>query len=233
MRRYVMILAVAALIAAFSLAGCGPASPPKDLIETPDTGEASPEESGFKADASGEASEPPAAAQTEQPTPKSTEALPSEPSETSEPPKPATQPGFDVGNALPDFSVSLAGGGTFTLSENLGKPVFINLFATWCPPCVGEMPEINQLHNELGDQVNFLVIDIGEDEKTALDFAEQNGYSLPFAYSVDGMPFGNDYLVNSIPQTFVLDADGVISAYYLGSRDYDIFKAAIQAALAH
>ena len=132
---------------------------------------------------------------------------------------------------MPDFSLPLAGGGTFRLSENLGKPVLINLFATWCPSCVGGMPVIDQLFKELSDQVNFLVIDIGEDEKTALDFAEQNGYSLPFAYSVDGMPFGNDYLVNSIPQTFV-DAGGVIPPI-TGMRDYDTTKAAIQAALAH
>jgi len=208
------------------LAGCGSASPRKDLIETPEIDEVSEpatEESGYEADDG--ASEPPAPTQT-------AEALPTEPPK-SKPPKPAAKPGFDVGNALPDFSVPLAGGGTFTLSENLGKPVFINLFATWCGPCVGEMPEIDRLHNELGDQVSFLIIDIGEDEKTALDFADEYGFSLPFAYSLDGMPFGGDYLVDSIPRTFVLDADGVISAYYLGSRDYDTFKAAIQAALAH
>jgi thiol-disulfide isomerase/thioredoxin len=134
---------------------------------------------------------------------------------------------------MPDFSLPLAGGGTFRLSENLGKPVLINLFATWCPSCVGGMPVIDQLFKELSDQVNFLVIDIGEDEQTALDFAEQNEYSLPFAYSEDGMPFGRGYLVYSIPRTFVLDADGVISAYYEGMQDYDTFKAAIQAALAH
>jgi len=156
-----------------------------------------------------------------------------ETAEVSLEPIASPEPGFEVGSAMPDFSVPLAGGGTFTLSENLGKPVFINLFATWCGPCVGEMPEIDRLYQELSDQVNFLVIDIGEDEQTALDFAEQNEYSLPFAYSLDGMPFGMGYLVYSIPRTFVLDADGVISAYYEGMRDYDTFKAAIQAALAH
>lgn len=232
MHKYLIFLAAVTLIAALTLAGCGPASPPKDLSEIDEVSEATTEESEFEED--DEASEPPAATPTEQPTPTQTEeALPTEPPKPSEPPKPAAELGFDVGNALPDFSVPLAGGGTFTLSENLGKPVFINLFATWCGPCVGEMPEINKLFKELGDQVNFLVIDIGEDEQTALDFADDNGYSLPFAYSEDGMPFGDDYLIYSIPRTFVLNADGVISAYYEGMRDYDTFKAAIQAALAH
>lgn len=163
---------------------------------------------------------------------------PQSPSETADsaevsPEPEAAKPGFKVGHVLPDFSVPLAGGGTFKLSENLGKPMFINLFATWCPPCVAEMPEIDQLYGEFGDQVSFLIIDIGEDEQTALDFAGDNGYTVPFAYSLDGMPFGSAYRIDSIPRTFVVDADGVISAYYEGKRDYDTFKAAIQAALAH
>jgi thiol-disulfide isomerase/thioredoxin len=215
-----MIWAALALLAVLTLAGCGPdiSAPENNPVESPAT------------------------AQTEQPAP--TEPAATQPADTTQPetspagdasqePATAAEAGFDAGNALPDFSVPLAGGGTFTLSEHLGKPVFINLFATWCPPCVGEMPEINQLHGELGDQVSFIVIDIGEDEATAQGFADNNGYSLPFAYSLDGMPFGGDYLINSIPRTFVLDSDGVISAYYEGSRDYDTFKAAIEAALAH
>ena len=143
---------------------------------------------------------------------------------------PAATEGYSVGNALPDFSVPLAGGGTFTLSDHLGQPVFVNLFATWCPPCVGEMPEIDQLYGEYGDQVAFIAIDIGEDEATAQDFADSTGYSLPFAYSLDGAPFSG-YTIQFIPQTFVVDANGVITAYFDGSRDYDTFQAAIEEAL--
>jgi thiol-disulfide isomerase/thioredoxin len=153
--------------------------------------------------------------------------------ESSQAPATEAEAGFDVGNALPDFSVPTVGGGTFTLSENLGKPVFINFFATWCPPCVGEMPEIDKLYGEYGDQVNFIVIDIGEDEATAKGFGDSNGYSLPFAYSIDGAPFGADYLIEFIPQSFMLNSDGTVSAFFPGAADYDGFKAAIDAALAH
>lgn len=140
--------------------------------------------------------------------------------------------GYDVGDVLPDFSVPMAGGGTFTLSENLGRPVFINLFATWCPPCVAEMPEIDDLYAEFGSAAAFIVIDIGEDEATAQDFGDSNGYSLPFAYSLDGMPFGSDYYVEYIPQTFVLSANGTIVAFFDGSRDYDTFRSALEEAMA-
>lgn len=145
---------------------------------------------------------------------------------------PDTETGFVVGKTLPDFSVPMAGGGTFTLSENLGKPVLINLFATWCPPCVGEMPEIEQLYTEMGGEVNFVVIDIGEDEATAQGYADENGYTLPFAYSTDGAPFGDSYVIQFIPQSFLLKPDGTISAFFDGARDYETFKAAIEEALA-
>jgi thiol-disulfide isomerase/thioredoxin len=120
----------------------------------------------------------------------------------------------------------------FTLSEELAKPVFINLYATWCPPCVAEMPEIEQLYNELGDEVSFIVIGIGEDEATGQAYAQRYGYSLPFAYSLDGAPFGEGYLIQFIPQTFVLKADGTISAFIGGASDYEGFKAAIEEAMA-
>ena len=143
-----------------------------------------------------------------------------------------SEAGFEVGKVLPDFSLPTVDGSTFTLSENLGKPVFINIFATWCPPCVGEMPEIEQLYTELGDSVNFLVIDVAEDEATVSKYITDNSYTLPFALSADGAPFGESFLIQFIPQTFVLKADGTISAYFDGARDYDSFKAAIEEAMA-
>jgi len=141
---------------------------------------------------------------------------------------PVASAGYAVGDAMSDFSVPLVGGGTFTLSEHRGKPVFINLFATWCGPCVAEMPEIDRLCGEYGDRVVFIAIDLGEDEATAQKFAEDNGFSLPFAYSENGEPFN---FLQYIPDTFVLNADGVIVAFHEGGRDYDTFKAAIETAL--
>ena len=216
--KHLMIIfaVIAALL--FTLVGCGPD------ISSPDNSPAAEP----SATASAAATEPAVSAETSAAEPQET--LPAD--ETSTEPA-AAEAGFNVGNALPDFSVPLVGGGEFKLSENLGKPVFINMFATWCPPCVGEMPEINQLAKDFADQASFIAIDIGEDESTAKSFADSNGYTLPFAYSEDGMPFGDAYQIQSIPRTFILNADGTISAFYEGSRDYDTFKAAIQAALAH
>lgn len=138
--------------------------------------------------------------------------------------------GFGIGKSLPVFSVPTVEGGTFTLSENTGKPVFINLFATWCGPCVYEMPDINRLYGELGDEVTFIIVDIGEDSAAAQAFAEGNGYSLPFAYSPDGALF-SDYDIEYIPQTFILDADGTIVEFFGGASDYERFLEAVRKAM--
>jgi thiol-disulfide isomerase/thioredoxin len=134
------------------------------------------------------------------------------------------------GDLLPDFSVPMVGGGTFKLSEKRGKPVFINLFATWCGPCVEETPEIERLYKDFGDKVEFVVIDIGENEATAKAYADSNAYSVPFAYSLDGQPFPKSQ-IDFIPQTYVLDANGAIVKYFPGASDYDNFRAAVEKAL--
>ena len=138
--------------------------------------------------------------------------------------------GYDVGNIMNDFSVPTIDDGTFTLSENLGKPVLINLFATWCPPCKAELPDIEELYGEYSEEVAFIIIDVGEDADTAADFAAENNYTMPFAYSLDGEPMP-DYYVMGIPQTFVVDADGTIVAYFYGMATFEEFKSAIDEAL--
>lgn len=140
--------------------------------------------------------------------------------------------GFGVGDVLPDFSVPTAEGGVFTLSDHLGKPVFINLFATWCGPCVREMPEIAKLYDAHSSEVTFIIIDVGEDMRTVQSFVSDNGYSMPFACAEDGAPFGSGYYVEYIPQTFVLSANGAIVEFIGGSADYEGFEAAIEAAMA-
>ena len=153
-----------------------------------------------------------------------------EPTTDNETPADSADYGYEVGDAMYDFSVPTIDGGTFTLSENLGKPVFINIFATWCPPCVGEMPDIEELYKEYGDYVTFIVVDEGEGLSTAQTFADENDYTLPFAYAEDGN-FLQNYTLDFIPQTFVLDADGVIVEYFPGGSSLDAFESAITQAL--
>ena len=146
------------------------------------------------------------------------------------PVQPVSAPKEFSGGIMPAFSLPMVGGGDFVFSSKPDKPVFINLFATWCGSCWEEMPHIEKLYKEMGSKADFLIIDIGEDEETARSYIEQAGNTLPFACSIDGAPF-SDYPVQFLPQTFIVDTDGVIAAYFPGPSDYKNFRAALDAVM--
>lgn len=131
--------------------------------------------------------------------------------------------GYDKGDVMPDFSVALTDGTTFELSKHAGKVVFINLFATWCQPCMGEMPDIQKLYAKYGGKADFVAVDVGGDDVSAdVSLAKKNSYTFPMANSPDGS-FGS-YGVQFIPQTFILGADGKIAFYASGASDYETFS---------
>ena len=80
----------------------------------------------------------------------------------------------------------------------------------------------------MGSKADFLIIDIGEDEQTAKGYINEVGNTIPFAYSVKGSPF-KDYPVQFLPQTFIVDTNGNITAYFAGPSDYNSFRAALEA----
>lgn len=138
------------------------------------------------------------------------------------------------GDTAPDFTAELVGGETFTLSENKGKVVLINIWATWCGPCVGEMPAFEKLNNEYGDDLKIVAVNCVEDKGTVDAFVKDNGYTFPIAYDENG-EINNRYPTDGIPYTLVVGKDGVIRNIYLGadSEDvqYQLYKDAIDAAL--
>jgi thiol-disulfide isomerase/thioredoxin/peroxiredoxin len=146
------------------------------------------------------------------------------------PVQPADAPKEFTDGIMPAFSLPMVGGGDFVFTGKPDKPVLINLFATWCGACWEEMPHIEKLYKEMGSEVDFLIIDIGEDEATARDYIKQVGNTMPFAYSIDGAPFP-DYPVQFLPQTFIVDIDGIITAYFPGPSDYKNFRAALEAVI--
>jgi thiol-disulfide isomerase/thioredoxin len=90
--------------------------------------------------------------------------------------------------------------------ENLNdKPVFLNIWATWCPPCIAELPSIQALYEDYGDKVNFILIS-NEDPEKVQNFAKKHQYDgLPFYLSAS-MP--NNFSTNSIPATFIVGSNG-------------------------
>ena len=107
-----------------------------------------------------------------------------------------------------------------SMSELQGKPVIINFWATWCGPCVKEMPAFERLKDDFGDKIGIIAVNCGDDAETVKDFVEENGYTFPVVldeeYSISML-----YPTNSIPYTVVLDAEGKVTHISTGALDAD------------
>ena len=121
-----------------------------------------------------------------------------------------------VGEEAPDFEVTLLDGEIFRLSEQRGKVVLINIWATWCGPCVAEMPDIDQLAKDYAEDLVVIGVNCGEAEQTIADYVAEKGYSYLFAADTDYYISGMLYPTNAIPYTIVVDAEGMITQLHRG-----------------
>lgn len=101
-----------------------------------------------------------------------------------------------------------------------GKVVFINFWATWCPPCIAEMPSINKLYDVYGDNDNvvFLIVDVDNKYEQSVQFMKDKKLSLPVHVPAGEIP--GDWLGGAIPTTVILDKTGAIAARHEGMADY-------------
>jgi peroxiredoxin len=120
-----------------------------------------------------------------------------------------------------DFSLKLADGRTITLSDLRGKVVFLNFWATWCPPCREEMPSMEILYRRFRSQgLELLAVDLMENSKTVSAFLSDNSLSFPAALDSNGR-VGSNYGIQAIPATFIVDRDGKIILYTAGGRNWN------------
>ena len=111
-------------------------------------------------------------------------------------------------------------GKTLSLSELKGKVIFINFWATWCPPCIAEMPDIHNLYKETRkENIVFLMISMDEDPAKAKKFIQKKGFSFPVYFLNSSLP--PVYRHNSIPRTYVISPDGKIAASKVGMASYN------------
>ncbi|MFP4088780.1 MAG: TlpA family protein disulfide reductase [Cyclobacteriaceae bacterium] len=103
-----------------------------------------------------------------------------------------------------------------------GKTVFINFWASWCPPCVAEMPSIESLYNDVSQQnkdVVFLMISQDEDHKKATNFMKRKNFQMPLYFPISSFPA--EFSHQSIPTTLVISPEGKVVYKKEGMANYD------------
>lgn len=105
----------------------------------------------------------------------------------------------------------------FTQMEN--QVVFLNFWATWCPPCIAEMPDIHSLYKEKKDEVIFVMISLDQDEEKAHQFIEKKEFEFPVYFLRSTLP--KVFETHSIPTTYVIDKEGMIRIENHGMAKYN------------
>lgn len=108
-----------------------------------------------------------------------------------------------IGSEAPDFTAKLNNGEAFTLSDKKGQVILLNFWATWCSNCVKEMPAIEKLYEEYGDQIVIVGVNVSEDEDTIDTFIEAKNYSFPVACDTESN-ISNLYPSAGIPYTVIV-----------------------------
>ncbi len=128
------------------------------------------------------------------------------------------------GTSAPNFKAArLATGDTVTLDEFEGKTILLNVWATWCGPCVAEMPALQRLHEALGDQGLTIVavsVDDAVDRAGVLEWVTERNLTFTHLHDRSGK-IERDYQTTGLPETFLIDSNGVIIRKVIGAAAWD------------
>ncbi|GKX65780.1 redoxin domain-containing protein [Inconstantimicrobium mannanitabidum] len=128
-----------------------------------------------------------------------------------------------------DFNLTDLTGNRVSLSDLKGKKVFLNFWATWCPPCKAEMPEIERLYQETkSSHLVIVAVNIGESSGTVSSFAKSHNYNFKILLDYD-QSVAAKYNISSIPASYFIDADGNIVSQHIGAMDINQMKEYINA----
>ena len=172
---------------------------------------------------------------------------PAEKDQTQEGQTPAEEPKSDgseteektgvfVGDKAYDFTLLDREGNEISLSSLKGKVVFVNFWASWCPPCVQEMPYIQAIYDQYQKKdvvilaVNVLATEKGKDVAVVNQFLSDNGYTFPVLYDVDGS-VTIKYRVSAFPATYIINKEGYIADFISGAMNKDTMEKKIEKVL--
>jgi len=141
--------------------------------------------------------------------------------------------GRPTSGAAPEFTLTLFDGGQFRLSDYRDQVLLINFWASWCPPCRDEAPDLQALYEDYRG-AGFTVIGVNMLESSrqkALDFIAEFGHSYPNGEDT-GERVTNLYRVEAPPESFLIDGDGNVRRFFIGRVRYDDVSDSIEALLA-
>lgn len=146
-----------------------------------------------------------------------------EENEETEENDPASDPitGLEIGNIAPDFQLSTLAGEEVSLSDFLGQRVMINFWATWCPPCRAEMPDMEEFY--LYNDIIILAINLTETEpnvQQVQDFVNEFYLSFPILLD-ETLTVATAYEVKPIPTSYFIDSNGIIQSKAFWALTYD------------
>jgi thiol-disulfide isomerase/thioredoxin len=140
--------------------------------------------------------------------------------------KPDTEEKADLAAVTPskgavlDLNLVNSKGERVNMKQFEGKVIFLNFWATWCPPCIAEMPGINNLYKDVkNDNVEFVMLSVDRNFEKAKKFRDSKGFDFEI-YAATG-PIPQMYSSSSIPTTYVIDANGNLALTHLGMGDFD------------
>jgi thiol-disulfide isomerase/thioredoxin len=125
---------------------------------------------------------------------------------------------------FPDYSYRDTSGNTITISNLKNKVVFVNYWATWCPPCLAEMPSVNRLYMKFKNNPNvvFIMVDTDNNLPKSKAYFKNNHYNLPLYTSISKFP--DTLLDGTIPTTLIFGKNGKLKYKHTGAADYNSDK---------
>jgi cytochrome c biogenesis protein CcmG, thiol:disulfide interchange protein DsbE len=136
-----------------------------------------------------------------------------------------------VGQAAPDWSDPLvSGSGSVTMAQLRGKPVFMDFFATWCPPCNAEAPMVNAAYKQYAAQgLQVIGVDVQENAQKAKQFVD--AHKLTYPAVVDSGTLSDQYRINGMPVGVFIDRTGVVRKIVVGQLSPQQLNAYIKSIL--
>lgn len=130
--------------------------------------------------------------------------------------------GLEVGNIAPDFELTTFAGDTARLSDHLGERVMLNFWATWCPPCRAEMPDMQKFHED--EDIVILAVNLTQtksEKDNIAGFIDEFGLTFPVLLD-ETLAVATEYKIQPIPTTYMIDSNGRIQDKSFGPMTYDI-----------